>query len=130
MNHVKNCLSGVALAGLLSLAALAQTPATAPAKQMPKPAAAKPAKMVVVKSDADIQADIQKRLAAAPKLKSENISAAVSGGVATFTGSVKNAGSKGGVNSLAKAAGAKSVVNNITVEKAVMPAKVAAPAKK
>ena len=53
----------------------------------------------------------------------------MSGGVATFTGTVKNSGSKGGVVSLAKAAGAKSVVNNITIEKPAKPAP-AAPAKK
>ena len=34
-----------------------------------------------------------------------------------------------GVSSLAKAAGAKSVVNNITVEKPAVPVKAAAPAK-
>ena len=137
MKSMKTIISGAALSGLLALAAVAQTPMTA-TKPVTKPmtktvapvAAAKPMKTVAVKNDADIQADIQKRLTAAPKLKSENINATVSGGIATFTGSVKNAGSKGGVSSLAKAAGAKSVVNNITIEKPAMPAKTAAPAKK
>ena len=128
MKSMKTIIGGAALAGLLALAAVAQTPAPA-TKTVAPVKAAKPAKTVTVKSDADIQADIQKRLAAAPKLKSENISVAVSNAVATFTGSVKNAGSKGGVSSLAKAAGAKSVVNNITVEKAEKPAKTAAPVK-
>ncbi len=123
MNRMNTLLSGAALLGLLSFAAIAQTPAPAPAKQTAKSSKA----MKPVKSDADIQADIQKRLAEAPKLKSENISVSVANGVATFTGVVKNSGSKGGVSSLAKAAGAKSVVNNITVEK---PAKPATPAKK
>jgi len=125
MNRMKTILSGAALMGLLSFAVLAQTPAPAPAKQTTKSSSktAKPAK-----SDADIQADIQKRLAEAPKLKSENITVAVANGVATFTGTVKNAGSKGGVSGLAKAAGAKSVINNITVEKPVKPAPPVKPA--
>lgn len=121
MNRMKTLLSGAALLGLLSFAAVAQTPA--PAAKQAKPAAAKTAKPV--KSDADIQADIQKRLSEAPKLKSESITVAVANGVATFTGTVKNSGSKGGVTSLAKAAGAKSVVNNITIDKPAKPAKPA-----
>ena len=130
MKSMKTIIGGAALAGLLALAAVAQTPATAPATKTVAPVkAAKAMKTVAAKSDADIQSDIQQRLAAAPKLKSENISVAVSNAVATFTGSVKNAGSKGGVSSLAKAAGAKKVVNNITVEKAEKPAKAMAPAK-
>ena len=128
MKSMKTIIGSAALAGLLALAAVAQTPAPA-TKTVAPVKAAKPAKTVATKSDADIQVDIQKRLAAAPKLKSENISVAVSNAVATFTGSVKNAGSKGGVSSLAKAAGAKKVVNNITVEKAEKPAKAAAPVK-
>ena len=117
MNRMKTFLTGAALLGVMSFAAFAQTPAPAPAKQTTKAAkATKP-----VKSDADIQADIQKRLAESPKLKSETINVAVANGVATFTGTVKNSGSKGGVTNLAKAAGAKSVVNNITVEKPAKP---------
>lgn len=110
-------VSGLALAGMLALNLAAQT--TAPAKPAPPP---KPAKAAHgPKSDAEILADIQKRLAAAPKLKSENITASVSGGVATFTGVVVNSGSKGGVVSLAKAAGATTVVNNLTIEKPAKP---------
>lgn len=129
MKAMTNMIGGLMLAGMLALGVVAQTPAPSKTTPTPKPAkAAKAAKAApAMKSDADIQADIQKRLSEAPKLKSEAISASVSGGVATFTGTVKNSGSKGGVNSLAKAAGAKSVVNNITVEK---PAKPAKPAKK
>ena len=128
MKSMKTIITGTALIGLWALAAIAQTPAPA-AKTVAPVKAAKPMKTVVAKSDADIQADIQKRLAAAPKLKSENISSTVASGVATFSGTVKNASSKGGVSSLAKAAGAKSVVNNITVEKPAAPVKAAAPAK-
>lgn len=117
MNNLKTMIASVGLIGLLAFGALAQTP-TKTEK------VTKPAKMAAaVKSDADIQADIQKRLSEAPKLKSENISVAVSGGVATFTGTVSNSGSKGGVSSLAKAAGAKKVINNITVQKVAKAAK-------
>ena len=116
MTKMKTIISGLTLAGLLAFGALAQTPTAAKTMHATKVAP-------VAKSDADIQTDIQKRLAAAPKLKSENISVAVSGGVATFTGMVSNGGSKGGVNSLAKAAGAKKVVNNITVQKVAKAAK-------
>ena len=122
MNKMKTMISSTMLVGLLVLGAVAQTPAPNKTMQVTKPA--KAAKVApAAKSDADIQADIQKRLSEAPKLKSENISVAVSGGVATFTGTVNNSGSKGGVHSLAKAAGAKKVVNNITVQKAVKAAK-------
>jgi osmotically-inducible protein OsmY len=128
MKSMKTIIGGAALAGLLALAPVAQTPASA-TKTVAPVKAAKTMKAVAAKSDADIQSDIQQRLAAAPKLKSGNITVAVSNAVATFTGSVKNSGSKGGVSSLAKAAGAKKVVNNITVEKAEKPAKAAAPVK-
>ena len=119
MTKMKTMIGSMGLVGLLAFGAVAQTPA--PAKTMH---ATKPAKVVpAVKSDAEIQTDIQNRLAAAPKLKSENISVAVSSGVATFSGTVSNSGSKGGVSSLAKAAGAKKVVNNITIQKVAKAAK-------
>lgn len=120
MKNVKSVVAGLALVAVLGVSGMAQTPATG--KPAAKPAKTKPAP-AAAKSDADIQTDIQQRLAASPKLKSESINVSVSGGVATFTGTVKNAGSKGGVSGLAKAAGAKSVVNNITVEKPAKPAK-------
>ena len=119
MTKMKTMISSLALVGVLAFGALAQTPMAAKTMHATKPAKAAPA----AKSDADIQADIQKRLAAAPKLKSENISVAVSNGVATFSGMVNNSGSKGGVSNLAKAAGAKQVVNNITVQKTAKVAK-------
>ena len=72
--------------------------------------------MPTPKADADIQADIQKGLAANAKLKAEPITVSVAGGVATFAGTVKNTGNKNAVPGIAKKAGAKSTVNNITVE--------------
>jgi hypothetical protein len=118
MKTMISVISGLTLAGMLAIGVAAQTSTPAPA---PKPAAMSKA-APTAKSDAEILADIQKRLAAAPKLKLENISASVTNGVATFSGVVKNSGSKGGVVSLAKAAGAKSVVNNLTIEKPAKPA--------
>ena len=119
MTKMKTMIGSMALVGLLAFGAVAQTPTAAKTMHATKPAKVVPA----AKSDAEIQTDIQKRLAAAPKLKSENISVAVSGGVATFSGTVANSGSKGGVSSLAKAAGAKKVVNNITIQKVAKAAK-------
>ena len=67
------------------------------------------------KSDADIQKCISDKLAASASLKDQGITAAVSNGVATLTGKVKNAGSKGAATNLAKGCGAKSVNNELTV---------------
>ncbi len=126
----------LALTAALALGVFAQTPAPqTTAKPQAKPAKAAKA-APAPKSDSDIQSCIQTKLAAAPKLKTQGFSVAVSGGVATFTGKATNGGSKGGVTGIAKSCGAKSVVNNITVEKAAKaekaakPAKPAAPAKK
>ena len=73
------------------------------------------AKEVPQKDDAAIQKCISEKLASSPSLKSQNISATVSGGVATLTGKVSNAGSKGAATNLAKGCGAKTVTNQITV---------------
>lgn len=101
------------LAVVLSLSAFAQSTAQSkPAKP------AKSAKTQAPKSDADIQSCIQQKLAAAPKLKDQGFQVSVSGGVATFTGTAKNGGSKGAVNGIAKSCGAKQVTNNITVQAA------------
>ena len=67
------------------------------------------------KSDADIQKCITDKLAASASLKDQGITVAVSNGVATLTGKVKNAGSKGAATNLAKGCGAKSVTNELTV---------------
>jgi osmotically-inducible protein OsmY len=120
MNSSLNLIGSLLLGAALSLGAFAQTPAPA---QSAKPA--KPAKAAKPTADADIEACIKQKLTAAPKLKSESFTVAVSGGVATFTGATKNAGSKGGVFGIAKSCGAKQIVNNITVEKALKAAKPA-----
>lgn len=128
MNKAKLIVGVMALAIALTVGIVAQTPA--PAGQMKpaaKPAAApkaaketKPAK--AAKTDAEIQSCITGKLAAAPKLKDQGLSASVANGVATFTGVANNGASKGGVSGIAKSCGAKSVVNNITVKAKEKPA--------
>ena len=68
--------------------------------------------------DPGIQKCIQDKLGASPSLKTEGISVSVTNGVATLTGHVRNAGSKGAATNVAKSCGPKSVANNITVEQA------------
>ncbi len=65
-------------------------------------------------SDAEIQKCVQDKLASAPKLKTDKINVAVSGGEATLTGNVK--AGKGAVTRIAQSCGAKKVVNNIVQE--------------
>ena len=132
-------ISGLALVAAMSLSAFAQTAAKTASNKVvpaatqaaaPQTAPAKPAKMtrpaktakVVPQSDSDIQACIQQKLAAAPKLKTQGFNVAVSGGAATFTGTAANPGSKGGVSGIAKSCGAKQIVNNITIQAAAKPA--------
>jgi osmotically-inducible protein OsmY len=112
---MKTILSGLALASLIAMCSAAQTPA--PAKQ-----AAKAKKATAAKSDSEIESCITQKLAAAPKLKDQGFSAAVSGGVVTLTGSAINGGSKGDASKIAKSCGAKQVVNNITVQPHTKPA--------
>lgn len=107
MKTISKLTGALLFSAALALGVAAQAPTPKPTK------AAKP--MPTPKSDSDIQADIQKKITASSKLKAEPISVSVSGGVATFTGTVKNEGNKNSVAGLAKSAGAKSTVNNITV---------------
>lgn len=114
---IARILSGFALAIVFAFNAAAQTssapaPAPKPSQTKSKPA---PQAKAVPKTDAEIEQCIKDRLAKAPKLKDQGFSVSVSGGVATFTGTAKNSGSKGGVTGIAKACHATKVVNNITV---------------
>jgi osmotically-inducible protein OsmY len=88
---------------------------------------AKPKHVTAPKTDSEVQSCIESKLATSSKVKDQGFGVSMNNGVATFTGTTKNSGSKNGVNGIARACGAKQVVNNITVEKAT-PA--AAPAKK
>jgi osmotically-inducible protein OsmY len=112
MKIATGIFSGLALSSALVLGALANSTATNKTAQTAKPGktAAAP------KSDSEIQSCISAKLTTAPKIKDQGFSVSVSGGTATFTGTTKNAGSKGGVGSIAKSCGAKQVVNHISVE--------------
>ena len=93
------------------------TPTTTTAK-MPK--TAKPPKTpktpkVVPTDDAGIKTCIEGELAKS-KMAGEGFAATVNGGAATFTGATKVPGHKGGVSGIGKSCGAKSIVNNITIE--------------
>jgi len=82
------------------------------------------------KSDGEIQQCISDRLAASPSLKDQGLSASVSNGVATLTGTARNPGSKGAVTRIAKKCGAATVTNNITISGSYKPAKKSAGEKK
>lgn len=110
--RILTAAGSVALVAMLALGGLAQT--SAPAKQGEK--AAKPAKTKAAaapKSDADIQKCINDKLAASKTIKGGT--ATVTNGVATLTGEASSGGAKGGATRSAKACGAKTVTNNITV---------------
>jgi osmotically-inducible protein OsmY len=95
---------------LMTFGAFAQNTNTAT-----KPAKTKTTKAAKPTDDAGIQQCISDKLAKS-KMASDGFQVSVSGGVATFTGTTKVRGHKGGVHGIAKSCGAKSVTNNITVE--------------
>jgi hypothetical protein len=64
-------------------------------------------------SDAEIQACIAEGLKKSPKLSQEGFQVAVAQKVATFTGTAKQPGTKGGVYAIASNCGATRVINNI-----------------
>ncbi|HYE72243.1 MAG TPA: BON domain-containing protein, partial [Blastocatellia bacterium] len=101
------CLSILMLISALSFSAFAQDPAPA------KPTKTAKAKAPMPMSDADIQKCISDKLAMSKTITGG--SATVSGGIATLTGEASSGGAKGGVTKTARACGAKSVTNNITV---------------
>lgn len=108
---MKRFLFSVLVVMVLALGVMAQT-ATTPATKKEK--SAKPAKEASApKSDAEVAKCINDKFAASGAIK--NGKALVSGGVATLTGDVMSGGSKGGQTRAAKACGATSVTNNITV---------------
>lgn len=82
-----------------------------------------PAPETSFRGDAEIRQCIVDRLAASPSLKEQGLSASVSGGAATLSGTAKNPGSKGAATNIAKKCGASSVVNNITISPDYKPAK-------
>lgn len=70
--------------------------------------------------DAGITTCINQKLAKS-KMTGDGFQVSVNGGVATFSGSTKVPGHKGGVSGIGKSCGAKSIVNNITIEKTTVP---------
>lgn len=123
MKKLITVIGSLTLLVVMALSALAQNPA--PAKTAEKVKAAKPARAAAApKSDADVQKCINDKFAASKSVK--NGSAAVNAGVAVLTGEASSGGAKGGATGSAKACGAKSVTNNMTV--AAKPAKPAKPA--
>lgn len=120
MRKTVTIISGLALAASLALSAFAKTPAPKPAStsgQTTQHATTAKTK-AAPKTDAEMESCIQGKLAASPKLKDQGFIVSVSNGKATFTGTAKNAGSKGSVQGIAKSCGCKSVVNDITVQSA------------
>ena len=104
---MKKILFLLFVVSILSLTALAQDAGQSAAKTKKTAAPAAP------KSDADIAKCINDKLKASTTVK--NGSATVSGGAATLTGEASSGGAKGGATRSAKACGAKTVTNNITV---------------
>ncbi len=80
--------------------------------QTTKPAAPKAAP----KTDQEIQSCIVEGLNRASRMRSEGFTVTVAAGVATFTGTARQPGSKGGVYAIAAACGAAKVINNISTE--------------
>lgn len=105
---------------LVLISALMLTVSMAFAQNTAKPAKTKTPKApkaakVVPTDDAGIQKCINDKFSTQEKMKAYGLSATVSGGVATLTGTVPNGGAKGNATRTAKRCGAKSVTNNITV---------------
>jgi osmotically-inducible protein OsmY len=113
MKIAMGIFSGMALTCVLALGVVANGTGTNKTAQTTKGKTT-----AAAKSDSEIQSCISAKLTTAPKIKDQGFSVSVSGGAATFTGTAKNSGSKGGVGSIAKSCGARQVVNHITVESA------------
>jgi hypothetical protein len=69
-------------------------------------------------SDAQIERDIKARLARSPKISLDKFTVKVQGGIAMFEGKTNVIQHKGVATRMAKAAGAKAVVNNIQISDA------------
>jgi osmotically-inducible protein OsmY len=85
-----------------------------------EPQAEKAAAPVTALDDASVAKAVQEKLASLPSLKDTKINVVVKGGVATLTGTVKNAGLKGvATNAAKRIAGVKQVDNQIVAEKGI-----------
>lgn len=81
------------------------------------PQTAKPAAGSSVKSDASIEADIRARFQRS-KIRTDNFTVKVQGGIATIEGKTKVIQRKGVATRLAKLGGARAVNNKIEVDEA------------
>jgi osmotically-inducible protein OsmY len=88
------------------------------AADAPRPAAAKPpGAATAAASDAQIEKEIKARLARS-KIAAEGFQVRVQGGIATWEGKTSLVQRKGAATRIAKAAGARAVVNRIQVDDA------------
>jgi osmotically-inducible protein OsmY len=104
---MRKMLFSFLVVALLSFVAVAQDTGQGTAKGKKAIAPATP------KSDAEIQTCINDKFKTSTSIKNGN--ASVSSGVASLAGEASSGGAKGGATRSARACGAKSVVNNITV---------------
>jgi osmotically-inducible protein OsmY len=103
------------LALLCATALLATDSQTAPAKTAPaKPKAPPAAQAADAQQDKTIEAAIRTKLAKS-KIGKDGLTVRVQGGIAYWTGSTTVLQHKGAATRMAKSAGARLVVNNITV---------------
>lgn len=75
------------------------------------------------RTDGEIQKCIQGKLANSDKLRVQEFNVSVSNSEATFTGTARNAGSKGAATRIGQSCGAAKVVNNISAPAIPRPAK-------
>lgn len=104
---MRKMLFSIFVIAVFSAIAFAQDAGTSTAKVKKAMAPTAP------KSDAEVQTCINDKFKASTSVK--NGSATVSSGAATLTGEASSGGAKGGATRSAKACGAKTVTNNITV---------------
>jgi hypothetical protein len=104
---------------LLSLSLLAQDPAPV----NPPPATTASSGRTASRTDGEIQKCIQGKLANSDKLRVQEFNVSVSNSEATFTGTARNAGSKGAATRIGQSCGAAKVVNNISAPAIPRPAK-------
>jgi osmotically-inducible protein OsmY len=109
----------ISILGLFLISALALIPAAASAggqtaDPMKREDSTKAKKETAPKSDDEVQRCIADKVTNSEKLKSQGFNVTVSGGEVTYTGTARNAGSKGAMTRIAQSCGAKSVKNNIT----------------
>jgi osmotically-inducible protein OsmY len=119
----------LSILGLFLISTLAFAPATSTAggqttdQMMKKENTSKAKKETAPKSDDEVQRCIADKITNSEKLKSQGFNVSVSSGEVTFTGTARNAGSKGAMTRIAQSCGAKSVKNNITAPSIPRPKK-------